>query len=212
MVLDHNVSLVKAWVTTIFADAEASKYAHGTAIHWYGHDPKTMLDEPHNLHPDKFILATEACQEGGVHLGDWHLADIYASDILDDLLHHTVGWTDWNMVLDKQGGPNWVNNFVDAPIIVDTTNQEYYRQPSFYALGHFSKFLPPGSVRIETPVKSSNNHHTLVGAFRTPQNATVIIAVNTEDVDVNFVVEDAAFGKLITKINSRSIQSYIYHD
>jgi glucosylceramidase len=82
MILDHNLSLVKEWVQKIFSDREASKYAHGTAIHWYGHDPKEMLDEPHNSHPDKFFLATEACQEGGVHLGDWKLADLYASDIL----------------------------------------------------------------------------------------------------------------------------------
>jgi len=128
------------------------------------------------------------------------------------LVHHTTGWTDWNLVLDTQGGPNWVKNFVDAPIIVDPSKNEYYRQPSYYALGHFSKFLAPGSVRIESTVRSSVNNHVLVGAFRTPDNATVVIAVNTEDIEVDFVVEDAAFGKLNTKIAERSIQSYIYYD
>ena len=34
-------------------------------------------------HPDKFMIATEACVEGGTKLGDWYTADIYASDILD---------------------------------------------------------------------------------------------------------------------------------
>ncbi len=116
------------------------------------------------------------------------------------------------MVLDTQGGPNWVNNFVDAPIIVDPSKNEYYRQPSFYALGHFSKFLPPGSVRIESTIKEKVNTHTLAAGFRTPQNATVIITVNAEDIDVDFVVEDPTFGKIITKIPSRSIQSYIYYD
>jgi len=212
MILDHNLSLVKEWVEKIFSDREASKYAHGTAVHWYGHDPKEMLDEPHNSHPDKFFLATEACQEGGVKLGDWRLADLYASDILGDIIHHTIGWVDWNMVLDTQGGPNWVKNFVDAPIIVDPSKNEYYRQPSFYALGHFSKFLPPGSVRIESTIKEKVNTHTLAAGFRTPQNATVIITVNAEDIDVDFVVEDPTFGKIITKIPSRSIQSYIYYD
>jgi glucosylceramidase len=116
------------------------------------------------------------------------------------------------MVLDTKGGPNWVNNFVDAPIIVDSTKNEYYRQPSFYALGHFSKFLPPGSVRIESTIKEKANNNAVVGAFRTPQNATVVIAVNREDHNIDFVVEDPTFGKLITKIPSKSIQSYIFYD
>jgi len=212
MILDHNLSLVKDWVSKVFADKEASKYAHGTAIHWYGHDPKPLLDEPHNQHPDKFFLATEACQEGGVHLGDWKLADLYGSDILGDLIHHTIGWVDWNLVLDTQGGPNWVNNFVDAPIIVDAAKHEYYRQPSFYALGHFSKFLPPGSVRIGSTTTSSVNNKALVGAFRTPKDATVVIVVNTDANEIDFVIEDSNSGKLITKIASKSIQSYIYYD
>ncbi len=131
---------------------------------------------------------------------------------MQDLIHHTIGWVDWNMVLDMKGGPNWVNNFVDAPIIVDPSKNEYYRQPSFYALGHFSKFLPPGSVRIESTIKEKVNNNALVGAFRTPHNATVIIAVNREDHDIDFVVEDHTFGKIITKIPLKSIQSYIFYD
>jgi glucosylceramidase len=30
-----------------------------------------------------------------------------------------TGWTDWNIALNMEGGPNWVNNFVDSPIIVN---------------------------------------------------------------------------------------------
>ncbi len=68
---------------------------------------------------------------------------------MQDLNHYTSGWTDWNLALNLEGGPNWVNNFVDAPIIVNKTSHEYYKQPFFYALGHFSKFLIPDSVRIQ---------------------------------------------------------------
>ena len=128
------------------------------------------------------------------------------------MLHHTVGWTDWNMVLDTKAGPSWVNTDLDAPIIVDTTKQEYYREPTFYVMGHFSKFLPPGSVRIESTTTESVNNHALVGAFRTPHNATVVIVVNTEDKEIDFVVDDSTSGKLITKIPPKSIQSYIYYD
>ena len=116
------------------------------------------------------------------------------------------------MALDMQGGPNWVNNFVDAPIIVNPDQHEYYRQPSYYALAHFSKFIPPGSVRVDTPVVSKANNNCLIGAFRTPNGSTVLVAVNTEDIDIDFVAEDEKVGKLVTKIAPKSIQTYVYYD
>lgn len=48
-----------------------------------------------------------------------------------------TGWTDWNIALNMEGGPNWVNNFVDSPIIVNEKKDEFYKQPMFYAMGHF---------------------------------------------------------------------------
>jgi glucosylceramidase len=53
-----------------------------------------------------------------VLLGDWHRGVEYAHDILNNLRNWVVGWTDWNLCLDLQGGPNWVGNWVDAPILV----------------------------------------------------------------------------------------------
>jgi glucosylceramidase len=41
------------------------------------------------------------------------------------------------MALNEHGGPNWANNFVDAPIITNSTSDEFYKQPMFYILGHF---------------------------------------------------------------------------
>lgn len=71
-------------------------------------------------------------------LGSWEYAANYAHDIIQNLLYHVVGWTDWNIWLDEQGGPNWAGNFVDAPIIVDTLSKDqFYKQPMYYIMGHF---------------------------------------------------------------------------
>jgi glucosylceramidase len=48
-----------------------------------------------------------------------------------------TGWTDWNIALNMEGSPNWVNNFVDSPIIVNEKKDEFYKQPMFYTMGHF---------------------------------------------------------------------------
>lgn len=56
---------------------------------------------------------------------------------LQDLNNFVSGWTDWNIALNMEGGPNWVKNFVDSPVIVNAKSDEFYKQPMFYALGHF---------------------------------------------------------------------------
>ena len=40
-----------------------------------------------------------------------------------------------------QGGPNWAGNEVDAPVIVDAVNNEFYKQPMYYALAHVSRYM-----------------------------------------------------------------------
>ncbi|NXJ86122.1 GLCM Glucosylceramidase, partial [Trogon melanurus] len=64
------------------------------------------------------------------------------------LNNFVVGWTDWNLALDMEGGPNLVKNYVDSPVIVDSSKDVFYKQPMFYHMGHFSKFIPEGSQRV----------------------------------------------------------------
>lgn len=80
------------------------------------------------------------------------------------------------MALDLTGGPTYIGNNVDSPVLVNATADEFYKQPMFYALGHFSKFIPAGSVRISAKISSSNIQ---VVAAKRPDNGTVIAILNT---------------------------------
>lgn len=64
--------------------------------------------------------------------------------------HFVSGWTDWNLVLDLEGGPNWVKNFVDSPVIVDGSKDVFYKQPMFYHLGHF-RWVGGAQVLLPAP-------------------------------------------------------------
>lgn len=89
--------------------------------------------------------------------------------------HSVSGWVDWNLALDNHGGPTWANNFVDAAVIVNTTADEFYKQPMFYAIGHFSKFIPVGSIRVEL----SGGSETVKGvALKTPDDVYCVIILN----------------------------------
>lgn len=93
-----------------------------------------------------------------------------------DLNNFVVGWLDWNLCLDENGGPNWAHNYVDAPILVYGDNDEFIKQPMFYAMGHFSKFIPRGSQRVE--VTRTSIGHVQNVAFITPQGNIVMILQN----------------------------------
>ena len=112
------------------------------------------MDKTAEEFPDKWIFGTEACAGAGpfvpnVILGGFDRAEDYAKYIIQDLNHFVTGWTDWNLALDLKGGPNWANNFVDSPIIVNKTADEFYKQPLYYAMGHFSKFINENSQRVK---------------------------------------------------------------
>lgn len=88
--------------------------------------------------------------------------------------HWAIGWVDWNLALDKQGGPNWIENYVDSPIIVNPETDEFLKQPMYYALQHFSKFVVRGSVRISITDDVDVNS----AAFITPTADIVVVLYN----------------------------------
>ncbi|KAI6190347.1 Glucosylceramidase [Aphelenchoides bicaudatus] len=158
----------------------------GLGVHWYSQSSYDTLEKTHNLRPDKFILPTEACNaylpnEQEPLLGSWYYAERYAQDIINNLLNYAAGWTDWNIWLNEFGGPNWVGNFVDSPIIVNITGQEFYKQPMYYVIGHFSKFILPDSERIQIKVDGFEGKETddlQAVAFSTPNGYNVVVLHN----------------------------------
>lgn len=206
LVWDHNKDIIFERVQPILSDPETAKYVWGAGFHWYSGDDFENLKKVHNAFPDKKLLFTEGCQEGGVHLGSWALGERYAHDMIGDLNNWTVGWIDWNMVLNEQGGPNHVGNYCSAPIIANSKENKLYYQSSYYYLGHFSKFIRPGAVRIASQV---NNSDLEVTAFKNPDGRIAVVCLNRTDNNLNFSLKDTSGrAKLISPANS--IMTLIY--
>ncbi|XP_025947319.1 glucosylceramidase-like isoform X3 [Apteryx rowi] len=127
------------------------------------------------------------------------------------LNHFVAGWTDWNLALDLQGGPNWVRNYVDSPIIVDRSKDVFYKQPMFYHLGHFSKFIPEGSRRMGL---ASSRKCPLCDlehvALLRPDGAAVLVVLNRFPWDVPFGISDPAVGFIEAVAPANSIQTYLW--
>lgn len=213
IVWDHNRDLMVHRAHTIFGDPEASKYAWGMGFHWYetwtGFDPLyENVAAVHEAYPDKALIFTEGCVEkfDAARYQFWPNGERYGEQMIHDFNNGTVAWTDWNILLDEKGGPNHVNNFCFAPIHADTRTGELIYTPSYYYIGHFSKFIRPEAKRIATSVSRSN----LLGTtFRNADGALVTVVMNKSDKTVryNLIVGNE---KTLVTIPSHAIQTLIY--
>ncbi len=184
IVWDHNRDMMFQRADVIFNDPEASKYAWGTGFHWYEDwkDGIPMFDNVgavNEAYPDKKLLFTEGCNEkydlSRIVDEDPKLAERYGKAMINDFNNGTVGWTDWNILLDETGGPNHVGNLCFAPVHGDTKTDELTFTYPYYYIGHFSKFIRPGAKRISS-VSSANN--LLTTAFLNEDGSIVVVAMN----------------------------------
>ncbi|MCL6457679.1 MAG: glucosylceramidase [Gorillibacterium sp.] len=180
---DHNRDLMVERASAVLCDPEAAKYVYGTGFHWYVSEDFAAVGKVHELFPDKHLLFTEGCQEGGVKLGAWFTGERYGRNMMGDLNNWCEGYLDWNLVLDETGGPNHVGNLCDAPIIADTITGELHYNSSYYYIGHFSKYIQQGAVRIGL---TSNHSAVNATAFRNPDGTLAIVALNETEAEQSF--------------------------
>ncbi|MBT9456855.1 MAG: glycoside hydrolase family 30 protein [Burkholderiaceae bacterium] len=205
VVWDHNRDLMVGRASVVYSDPLAAQYVWGCGFHWYGEDHFDHVQLVHDAWPDKALLFTEGCQEGGPHIGEWALAERYARNIINDLNRWTVGWIDWNLLLDESGGPNHVGNLCSAPVLADRVEGRLLHQSSFHALGHFARFIRPGAQRLLCAATRQDIETT---AFANPDGSIAIVALNRSDAPIRFALRlDDVFG--VAELPARSIATYI---
>jgi glucosylceramidase len=212
VVWDHNRDLITHRANTVFDDPEAAQYAWGTGFHWYetwagGAPMFSNVGDVNAAHPDKKLLFTEGCVENfdAAKYEYWPNAERYGRSMINDFNHGTVGWTDWNILLDQQGGPNHVGNYCFAPVHADTDANELIFTPSYYYIGHFSKFIRPGARRVST---STSRSHLLSTSFLNPDSSLITVVMNESDFEVPYRLYVGAKAVDIS-IPSRAIQTVI---
>lgn len=178
VVHDHNRDELVQRAGTVYADPEAAKYVWGAGFHWYVEDQFDHVQRLHDAWPDKALLFTEGCQEGGPHAGEWGLAERYARSIIQDLNHWTVGWIDWNLLLDERGGPNHVGNFCSAPVLASADRSALHYQSSYAALGHFARFMQPGAQRV---LCAASREALECTAAVNPDGSVAVVVLNRSD-------------------------------
>ncbi|MFD1062243.1 glycoside hydrolase family 30 beta sandwich domain-containing protein [Winogradskyella litorisediminis] len=191
------------------------------------------LQYAHKKAPNKYLIETEGCIDSQVPVWkddawyykkeatdwgwDWAPEDQkylhpkyspfdrYARDIIGCLNNWVDGWVDWNMVLDKQGGPNWFKNWCVAPIIVDPDKDEVYYTPLYYVMTHFSKYIRPNAEVIGV---ENLNKDLQITAAKNPDGSLAVVVFNEGETSQNFNLKLNQKSKNI-QISARALQTII---
>lgn len=228
---DHNKDHLVEWADVLGAHPTAAAYLDGMAFHWYSGDSFGTVAEVRQRRPELLLLASEATYEQyrwhddtDLEHGDWSFGEGYAHDILGDLNAGSIGWIDWNLLLDQDGGPNHSDNPCDAALMADLREKRVFRHPQFYFIGHFSKYLLPGSKHLRTRVSpevtyrggEERDYGTCSGldglqatAARRPDGLVASVVLNCGDNPVAFQLRHRGQA-LVSTIPPHAIQTYLF--
>lgn len=203
---DHNRDILFDRAKTLLEDHKTNPYVWGIAHHWYVSEAFENISKIHDLYPDKHYIFTEGCIEGGPKPGAWDTGLRYARNMMGDFNHHVEGWIEWNLVLDMQGGPNHVGNYCDAPILADPSSKTYLKNSSYYAIGHFSKFIKAHAKRIKTDFHLPPFVSCV--AYRNTDKTYVLVLLNESDENHQICIE-LFHEKAVIEVPSRGLISLI---
>ena len=179
VIYDHNADRID-YPLEVLADEEARQYIDGTAFHLYGGEVSD-ISKVHEAYPDKNLYFTE--QWVG-HPQDF--ANDMAYHVRELIVGATRNWCrnvlEWNLAADPQQKPHTPGGCTRCLGAITIDGNEIERHVAWYVIAHASKFVRPGSVRIE-----SNEVRGLPNvAFTTPDGQTVLIVLNDTSETQNF--------------------------
>jgi glucosylceramidase len=185
LIWDHNKERMYERACDII-DEETNKMVQGVAFHWYTGEHFDAIKLVREKFPDKKLIFTEGCVEYSrfSEAGQLQNAQMYAHDIIGNINAGMNAFIDWNILLNKEGGPNHVNNFCDAPIMCDTENDIVQEKLSYTYIGHFSRYIEPGAKRIASTKYTDKLD---VVSLKNPDDSIVVVLLNrsAEDVPVS---------------------------
>jgi glucosylceramidase len=202
---------------------------YASTVDWF----PGSLNFTHDMAPGKFLIQSEACIDAEVprwnddkwywseEATDWgwdwappeekiyHPKYVpvyrYARDIIGCMNNWVDGWIDWNMVLDRQGGPNWFKNWCIAPVIVDPLKDEVYFTPLYYTMAHFSRYIRPGARRIGF---ENTDPSIMVTAAQNTDGSIAVLILNMNAVPKNIKLSLGNSSSEV-QISARAIQTII---
>ena len=150
LIWDHNKERAQDRALEVMNDDFMKAAVGGVAFHWYAGDHFENLEMTARSFPGKRLVFTEGCVEHSIWGTGAELTGAvkYAHEYIGDLNAGADTLIDWNLLLDEKGGPNHMGNYCDAPMMYDTAERRLHKKLSLDYIGHFSRHIRPGAVRL----------------------------------------------------------------
>lgn len=198
---DHNCDHPE-YATQILQDADARKYIDGSAFHLYAGDI-SALSQVHNAYPDKNVYFTEQWVGGPSNFaGDmkWHMKNL----IIGASRNWSKNVLEWNLASDpyyKPHTPGGCTSCEGALTIFSSVS----RNVSYYIIAHASRFVRPGSVRINSNMPSNLPNV----AYLTPDGYKVLIVLNEGNAALTFNLAQGSRNAVAT-LSAGSVATYVW--
>lgn len=198
---DHNCDRPD-YPLTILNDPAAKAFVDGSAFHLYAGDISAM-SQVRAAHPDKNIYFTEQYTSiDGQFAGDlrWHLKNL--------IIGAPRNWSrtvlEWNLANDAAYGPHTPGGCTTCKGALTISGSAVKRNVAYYIVAHASKFVPAGSVRVNSNVPGN----LLNVAYKTPDEKIVLIVLNDTDADANFSIKLADKSSTVA-LKSVAVGTYV---
>jgi glucosylceramidase len=201
IVWDHNCDNPN-YPITILNDAVAKSFIDGSAFHLYSGDI-SALSTVHAVHPDKNLYFTEQWTgANGTFDGDlkWHVKNV----IVGSMKNWSKVALEWNLASDGGYNPHTPGGCTECKGAL-TLDGAVNRNVGYYIIAHASKFVPPGSVRIE----SINTGSIYNVAFKIPDGRKVLIAVNDGNTEASFNIKFKG-NRAATSLPAGAVGTYVW--
>ena len=202
IVWDHNCD-VPTYPETILADAAAAQYVDGSAFHLYAGNISALSDV-HNAYPNKNVYFTEQYVGGPGNFGsdlDWAISNL----IIGAPRNWSRNVLEWNMAADQNYGPHTPGGCSTCQGAFTIFGSTVTRNTSYYIIAHASKFVRPGSVRVNSNIPGNLQNV----AFQTPDGKKVLIVLNNSTSTQTFTVQFN--GKnFSTALNGGAVGTYVW--
>ena len=182
IIWDHNCDNAN-YPITILNDAAAKAFVNGSAFHLYAGDV-SALSAVHSAHPDKALYFTEQWTgASGSFSGDltWHVKNV----IIGTMRNWSRNALEWNLANDPTYNPHTPGGCTECKGAATISGSNYTRNVSYYIIAHASRFVPAGSVRIESSLATNLPNV----AFKTPSGKKVLVVVNDGTAALGFNIK-----------------------
>lgn len=161
LLLGDDRAHIPVWADTVFGRSEVSGEVAGVA---YTCDatkvsPYDNLEYLTRRYPGKYMLATQGSINAPIKLGNWQHAENYATEMVKNLAFGSVGWIDFNLALNLEGGPYISEKFKgkhttivrSAVTIFERSSNLYLIPPRTIQLMHRFWSMPSAQFTTEIP-------------------------------------------------------------